>query len=117
MRLPAPPTYRGSRRSKCLSPWDSFLVGQAGSLGADTDRVDTVVQTERIVCCSYTNVLLSVPTCSTHTRTTSPDLRNSLLARPTPAGVPVRITSPGWSVRRVESWAICSAREKIILLV
>jgi hypothetical protein len=44
---------------------------------------------------TYTSVLLSVPTCSTHTRTTSPDFRNSFLAKPTPAGVPVRIKSPG----------------------
>ena len=49
--------------------------------------------------------------------TTSPAFRNSLRARPTPAGVPVRIRSPGRSVRRVERWEICSASVKIILLV
>src|SRR3954447_2249722 len=61
--------------------------------------------------------LIKVPTPSTHTFTTSPGCRNSLRARPTPAGVPVRIRSPGCNVTRVERCAICSASVKIILLV
>src|SRR3954451_18150016 len=62
-------------------------------------------------------VLTSVPTPSTHTFTTSPGCRNSLRAKPTPAGVPVRIRSPGCNVTRVDRCAICSASVKIILLV
>src|SRR5262245_18467920 len=66
---------------------------------------------------SYPHVLVSVPMPSTHTFTTSPGFRNSLLSIPTPDGVPVRIRSPGRSVRRVERCEICSASVKIILVV
>src|SRR5579883_1789146 len=62
-------------------------------------------------------VYVSVPTPSTQIFTTSPALRNSLRARPTPAGVPVRTRSPGCRVRREEMCAICSARLKIIFEV
>jgi hypothetical protein len=53
------------------------------------------LRTRKVPTRRYTNVLVSSPTCSTQTRTTSPDLRNSFRAMPTPAGVPVRIKSPG----------------------
>jgi hypothetical protein len=43
----------------------------------------------------YAIVLLSVPIFSIQSRTVSPGLRNSGRAAPTPAGVPVRIMSPG----------------------
>ena len=43
----------------------------------------------------YAQVLVRVPIPSIETFTTSPALRNSLRASPTPAGVPVRIRSPG----------------------
>ena len=49
--------------------------------------------------------------------TVSPGWRKRPRPMPTPAGVPVRIKSPGWSVIRVERWAICSAVVKIISLV
>jgi len=47
------------------------------------------------VASSYPIVFVSVPISSIQTRTTSPALRNSRLAMPTPAGVPVRMRSPG----------------------
>src|SRR5205823_2713787 len=59
-------------------------------------------------------LLVSVPIFSIHSFTVSPALRNSLRAAPTPAGVPVMITSPGCSVMREESCAICSLVLKII---
>src|SRR6185437_9212363 len=63
---------------------------------------------------SHFILLISVPIFSIHSFTVSPALRNSLRAAPTPAGVPVMITSPGCSVMREESWAICSLVLKII---
>ena len=56
---------------------------------------------------------------SISTSTTSPSRsqRGGRAAAPTPAGVPVRITSPGSSVMRREAKAITSATGKIISLV
>src|SRR5436190_17150960 len=62
-------------------------------------------------------LLVSVPIFSIQIRTTSPALRNSPRAAPTPAGVPVRIRSPGCSVMPLDNWAICSARLKIMCLL
>src|SRR2546422_11700507 len=62
-------------------------------------------------------VWLSSPMPSIHSFTVSPALRNIRRGIPTPAGVPVRMRSPGCSVTREDSIAICSAVLKIILLV
>src|SRR6185369_16339944 len=62
-------------------------------------------------------LLVSVPIFSIQILTTSPALRNSPRAEPTPAGVPVRTRSPGWSVIPLDSCAICSARLKIMSLL
>lgn len=43
----------------------------------------------------------NVPMHLIHWRTTSPGFRKIRRDMPTPAGVPVRMTSPGWSVIRV----------------
>src|ERR1700747_2247025 len=59
-------------------------------------------------------LVVTEPIFSTQTFTTSPALRNSPRPLPTPAGVPVRMMSPGCSVSREERWAICSASVKII---
>src|SRR5215467_16133011 len=65
----------------------------------------------------YAILLLISPIPSTQIFTTSPALRYSPRPAPTPAGVPVRMRSPGCRVRRADRWAICSARLKIILPV
>src|SRR5262249_2833283 len=62
-------------------------------------------------------LLVSVPIFSIQILTTSPALRNSPRADPTPAGVPVRITSPGGSVIPLDNRSICSARLKIMSLL
>jgi len=59
-------------------------------------------------------LLVRLPIRSIQIFTTSPALRNSARPAPTPAGVPVRIRSPGCKVSRDDRWAICSARLKII---
>src|SRR5262249_41056014 len=59
-------------------------------------------------------LLVSVPILSIHSFTVSPGLRNSLRAAPTPAGVPVRITSPGCSEMREDRCESCSLMLKII---
>src|SRR5262249_13613131 len=58
----------------------------------------------------YAILVLISPMPSIPIFTTSPALRYSPGPAPTPAGVPVRIRSPGWSVSREERCAICSAR-------
>src|SRR3984893_313602 len=62
-------------------------------------------------------LLVSVPIFSIQILTTSPALRNSPRAEPTPAGVPVRIRSPGGSVIPLDNRSICSARLKIMSLL
>ena len=62
-------------------------------------------------------VLLSSPMPSIHSFTVSPGFKKRPRPAPTPAGVPVRTRSPGFSVTRDESMAICSAVSKIIRLV
>src|SRR5262249_28530665 len=66
---------------------------------------------------AYAILLLISPIPSIQIFTTSPALRYSPRPAPTPAGVPVRIRSPGCRVSRADRCAICSARLKIILLV
>src|SRR5438445_6658359 len=61
-------------------------------------------------------LLVSVPIFSIQSLTTSPALRNSPRAAPTPAGVPVRMRSPGWSVIPLDNCAVCSVKLKLIFL-
>src|SRR5713101_4487680 len=63
------------------------------------------------------SLVVSVSFNSIQIFTTSPALRNSPRAEPTPAGVPVRIRSPGWSVMAFDSCSICSAKLKIMPLL
>ena len=49
--------------------------------------------------CDQTQAFVSVPSPSIVVRTTSPGRRNFPCGRPTPAGVPVKIRSPGYKVR------------------
>src|SRR5262249_1666311 len=67
--------------------------------------------------CDHAILLVSVPIFSIQILTTSPALRNSPRAAPTPAGVPVRMMSPAYSVIPLDNCAICSARLKIMLLL
>ena len=62
-----------------------------------------------------TTVFLSVPMPSISTSTTSPGFRNTCgdMAKPTPAGVPVEITSPGWSVITDEMYETIFATSKM----
>src|SRR5438445_10873661 len=62
-------------------------------------------------------LLVSVPIFSIQILTTSPALRNSPRAAPTPAGVPVGMRSRGCSVIPLDNCAIGSARVKIICLL
>ena len=63
------------------------------------------------------NPCRSSPTCSIHRRSCWPGFKKTPRDIPTPAGVPVRMTSPGCKVTRAESSSICSAIEKIMCLV
>src|SRR5262249_8411726 len=62
-------------------------------------------------------LLVSVPIFSIQILTTSPALRNSPRAEPTPAGVPVRIRSAARSVLPLDICPISSASVKIMSLL
>ena len=68
---------------------------------------------------SATTGFTSSPMPSTVTVTTSPGTsqRGGLRAKPTPAGVPVEMMSPGSSVKTLERYAISFGILKIRLLV
>src|SRR5262245_30325708 len=87
---PYPPLYITTVRKQPAGRWRSAILGLHGFIAFFAGIAAPKRPRQAIL-------LVSVPIFSIHSLTTSPALRNSPRAEPTPAGVPVSTRSPGWS--------------------